>query len=151
MDIGMRNYDLRTLIDDVEAEASSFLYREVCSGIEMDAFLTRLKAFFADFPYELKAKTECHYQVVFYLVFKLMGQFCDAKVRGAKGRADAVVKTKDYIYVFEFKLDGSVKDALRQIDEKGYLLPYEADGRELVKIGVSFSKEDRNLGCWEIV
>ena len=117
--------------------------RELRSG---DAFLTRLKAFFADFPYELKAKTECHYQVVFYLVFKLMGQFCDAK-----GRADAVVKTKDYIYVFEFKLDGSVKDALRQIDEKGYLLPYEADGRELVKIGVSFSKEDRNLDCWEIV
>ena len=67
------------------------------------------------------------------------------------GDVDAVVKTKDYIYVFEFKLDGSVKDALRQIDEKGYLLPYEADGRELVKIGVSFSKEDRNLGCWEIV
>jgi len=113
--------------------------RELRSG-DVDAFLTRLKAFFADFPYELKAKTECHYQVVFYLVFKLMGQFCDAKVRGAKGRADAVVK-----------LDGSVKDALRQIDEKGYLLPYEADGRELVKIGVSFSKEDRNLGCWEIV
>ena len=124
--------------------------RELRSG-DVDAFLTRLIASFADFPYELKAKTECHYQVVFYLVFKLMGQFCDAKVRGAKGRADAVVKTKDYIYVFEFKLDGSVKDALRQIDEKGYLLPYEADGRELVKIGVSFSKEDRNLGCWEIV
>lgn len=119
--------------------------RELRSG-DVDAFLTRLKAFFADFPYELKAKTECHYQVVFYLVFKLMGQFCDAK-----GCADAVVKTKDYIYVFEFKLDGSVKDALRQIDEKGYLLPYEADGRELVKIGVSFSKEDRNLDCWEIV
>lgn len=154
MDIGMRNYDLRTLIDDVEAEASSFLYREVCSGIEIwrcGCLPHSFKAFFADFPYELKAKTECHYQVVFYLVFKLMGQFCDAKVRGAKGRADAVVKTKDYIYVFEFKLDGSVKDALRQIDEKGYLLPYEADGRELVKIGVSFSKEDRNLGCWEIV
>lgn len=72
--------------------------RELRSG-DVDAFLTRLKAFFADFPYELKAKTECHYQVVFYLVFKLMGQFCDAKVRGAKGRADAVVKTKDYIYV----------------------------------------------------
>lgn len=119
--------------------------RELRSG-DVDAFLTRLKAFFADFPYELKAKTERHYQVVFYLVFKLMGQFCDAK-----GRADAVVKTKDDIYVFEFKLDGSVKDALRQIDEKGYLLPYEADGRELVKIGVSFSKEDRNLDCWEIV
>ena len=124
--------------------------QELRSG-DVDAFMRRFEAFFADFPYELNDRTERHYQVVIYLIFKLMGQFCDAKVRGAKGRADAVVKTKDYIYVFEFKLDGSVKDALRQIDEKGYLLPYEADGRELVKIGVSFSKEDRNLGCWEIV
>lgn len=80
-----------------------------------------------------------------------MGQFCDAEIRSAKGRADAVVKTKDYIYVFEFKLDGSVEDALRQIDERGYLLPYKADGRKLVKIGVSFSKEERSLDAWEIV
>ena len=84
-------------------------------------------------------------------MFQLMGQFCDAEIRSAKGRADAVVKTKDYIYVFEFKLDGSVEDALRQIDERGYLLPYKADGRKLVKIGVSFSKEERNLDAWEIV
>lgn len=124
--------------------------RELRSG-DADAFLTRLKIFFADFPYDLNAKTERHYQVVFYLVFKLMGQFCDAEIRSAKGRADAVVKTKDYIYVFEFKLDGSVEDALRQIDERGYLLPYKADGRKLVKIGVSFSKEERNLDAWKIV
>lgn len=124
--------------------------RELRSG-DADAFLTRLKIFFAYFPYDLNAKTERHYQVVFYLVFKLMGQFCDAEIRSAKGRADAVVKTKDYIYVFEFKLDGSVEDALRQIDERGYLLPYKADGRKLVKIGVSFSKEERNLDAWKIV
>ena len=124
--------------------------RELISG-DVDAFLTRLKAFFADFPYELKAKTECHYQVVFYLVFKLMGQFCDAKVRGAKGRADAVVKTKDYIYVFEFKLDGTADAALKQIDEKGYLIPYTLDGRKLVKVGVNFSKETRNIDEYIVV
>lgn len=59
MDIGMRNYDLRTLIDDVEAEASSFLYREVCSGIEIwrcGCLPHSFKSLFADFPYELKAK-----------------------------------------------------------------------------------------------
>ncbi|NDV65557.1 ATP-binding protein [Bacteroides sp. 224] len=116
-----------------------------------EAFLNRLRAFFADFPYELNDKTERHYQVVFYLVFKLMGQFTEAEVRSARGRADAVVKTKDYIYVFEFKLNGSTEEALRQIDEKGYLIPYTADGRQLVKIGVSFDREERNLGEWEIV
>lgn len=121
--------------------------RELRAG-ETDAFLTRLKAFFADFPYELNDRTERHYQVVFYLVFKLMGQFCEAEVRSARGRADAVVKTKDYIYVFEFKLYGNAEAAIRQIDEKGYLIPYIADGRTLVKVGASFSAEERNISEW---
>ena len=118
---------------------------------EVDAFLTRLQAFFADFPYELSDSTERHYQVVFYLVFKLMGQFTEVEVRSARGRADAVVKTKDRIYVFEFKLEGTVDEALKQIDEKGYLLPYQTDGRELVKVGVSFNAEERNIGEYKVV
>lgn len=117
----------------------------------VDGFMERIRAFFADFPYELNDRTERHYQVVFYLIFKLMGQFCSAEVRSAKGRADAVVKTHKYIYVFEFKLNGSVADALRQIDEKGYLIPYAADGKQLVKIGASFDAGERNLGDYEFV
>lgn len=121
--------------------------RELRNG-DVNAFLTRLNCFFADFPYELNSKTERHYQVVFYLVFKLMGQFTQAEVRTAIGRADAVVKTSDYIYVFEFKLEGTAEEALRQIDEKGYMLPYNIDGRKLIKVGVSFDAEKRNLGKW---
>ena len=116
--------------------------RELCNG-DVEAFLTRLSCFFADFPYELNSKTERHYQVVFYLVFKLMGQFTGAEVLSARGRADAVVKTPKYIYVFEFKLNGTAEQALQQIDEKGYLIPYQVDGRELVKVGVEFSAEKR--------
>lgn len=116
----------------------------------VEAFLHRLRSFFADFPYELNTKTERHYQVVFYIVFKLMGQFTQTEVKSARGRADAVVCTADYIYVFEFKLDGTAEAALQQIDEKGYLLPYEADERQLVKVGVSFDAEERNLGEWLI-
>ena len=132
--------------DDQGFYIGKFVY-ELEHG-DYDSFLTRLQAFFADFPYELNDKTERHYQVVFYLVFKLMGQFTDAEVRSARGRADAVVKTPKYIYVFEFKLNGTAEQALRQIDDKGYLIPYQADGRELVKIGVEFSAEQRNIGRW---
>ena len=117
---------------------------------DVDAFLTRLRAFFADIPYELNDKTERHYQAVFYLVFRLLGQYIEVEERSAKGRADAVVKTKEHIYVFEFKLDGSADDALKQIDEKGYLLPYSVDSRRLWKIGVSFDSKERNLGEWKI-
>ena len=120
---------------------------ELESG-DYDAFLTRLQTFFADFNYELNEQTERHYQVVFYIVFKLMGQFTDAEVRSARGRADAVVKTPKYIYVFEFKLHDTAEAALKQIDDKGYLIPYQADEREVIKIGVEFSTEKRNINRW---
>lgn len=77
-----------------------------------------------------------------------MGQFTGAEVQSARGRADAVVKTPKYIYVFEFKLDGTAEEALKQIDDKGYLIPYQADGREVIKIGVEFSAENRNINRW---
>lgn len=129
--------------------AISRFVRELRSG-DVDAFLTRLRSFFAGIPYELNDKTERHYQMVFYLVFRLLGQFIDVEERSTKGRADAVVKTADHIFVFEFKLDGSTDDALRQIDDKGYLIPYLADSRKLVKIGVSFNATERNIGEWKM-
>ncbi|WP_290145591.1 AAA family ATPase, partial [Bacteroides acidifaciens] len=135
--------------DETDFNAVKFV-RELQAG-DVHSFMERLKSFFADIPYELNTKTERHYQVIFYLAFKLMGQYVDAEVRSAKGRADAVVKTKDYIYVFEFKLEGTVDEALKQIDEKGYLLPYRTDGRELVKVGVSFNAEERNIGEYKVV
>lgn len=137
----------------VSSTSTSFYIGQFVSEIErgeVDSFLNRLRAFFADFPYELNDRTERHYQVVFYLVFKLMGQFTETEIRSARGRADAIVKTKDYIYVFEFKLNGSAMEALAQIDDKGYLIPYTADGRELVKVGVNFDGEQRNIGDWII-
>lgn len=136
-----------SVVDDERGFYLGKFVRELEGG-EVDAFLTRLQAFFADFPYELNEKTERHYQVVFYLVFKLMGQFTGAEVLSARGRADAVVKTPKYIYVFEFKLNGTAEQALQQIDEKGYLIPYQVDGRELVKVGVEFSAEKRNIDRW---
>ena len=131
-----------------ESETSFYIGKfihELESG-DVDAFLTRLRAFFAGISYELNNRTERHYQTIFYLVFKLMGQFAETEVRSAK---DAVVKTADYIYVFEFKLDGSADQALAQINDRGYLIPYTVDGRKLVKIGVNFDPAQRNIGDWK--
>ncbi|MDR0732885.1 MAG: ATP-binding protein [Dysgonamonadaceae bacterium] len=118
--------------------------RELEAGQTGD-FMERLKVFFAKIPYELSNDNERHYQAIFYVVFTLIGQYVNAEVRSARGRADAVVKTKKYIYVFEFKLTGSAEDALKQIDDKGYLIPYQSDGREIIKVGVEFGKEQRNI------
>ena len=115
---------------------------------EVAPFMHRFEAFFADFPYELNDKTERHYQVIVYLIFKLMGQFTQAEVHSAKGRADAIVQTPDYIYIFEFKLNGTAEEALKQIDEKGYAEPFKSDKRKLLKVGVEFSAETRNVSRW---
>lgn len=119
--------------------------RELRSG-DISSFMDRMKAFFATIPYELNDQTERHYQVVFYIVFNLIGEFSQAEVHSAIGRADAVVWTNDQIYVFEFKLNGTAEEALRQIDDRAYLIPYSVDGRKIVKIGVEFDKTTRNIG-----
>ena len=126
----------------------SFHIARFCEELETgdtDAFMERLKVFFAGMSYELNNKNEKHYQAIFYVVFTLMGQYIKPEVRSAKGRADAVVKTKDYIYVFEFKLNGTAEEAMQQIDNTGYLIPYQKDGRKLIKVGVEFCKEERNI------
>ena len=133
----------RVTDDETGFHIAKFM-RELRAG-DVDAFMERLKLFFAGIPYDLSDNTERHYQAIFYIVFTLMGQFVETEVRSARSRADAVVKTRDAIYVFEFKLDGSAEDALRQIKEKGYLIPYTLDGKRLVKVGVNFSKETRNV------
>ncbi len=79
-----------------------------------------------------------------------MGQYIDVEVDTAIGRADAVVKLQDAIYVFEFKIDGTPEEALAQINSKGYAIPYQADHRKIVKVGVNFDSATRTIGEWKI-
>ena len=127
-------------------EISSFV-REVRGG-NIDAFMRRLQSFFADTPYELARDLERHYQNVLFIVFKLLGFYTRAEYRTSNGRIDMVVKTDRYIYVMEFKLDGTAEEAIRQINEKGYAAPFASDGRTLYKIGVNFSNAIRGIERW---
>jgi hypothetical protein len=120
---------------------------------DIDGFMTSLQAFFAAIPYdaiEQKNRNEQYYQHVFYLLFTLMGEFVQTEVKNNKGRADAVVKTVDSIYIFEFKMDdnATAEDALAQINSKDYAIPYTAGHRKLVKIGVEFSQTERGVKRW---
>ena len=72
------------------------------------------------------------------------------EVHSARGRADCVVETPDYVYLFEFKLDASADEALAQIEEKQYAAPYGADKRKLFKVGVNFDSKTRNLTEWKV-
>ncbi|MDR1645837.1 MAG: PD-(D/E)XK nuclease domain-containing protein [Tannerellaceae bacterium] len=125
--------------------------KELMSG-DVEGFMTDMRAFFATILYNLNDRTERHYQLLFYLLFTLMGQFVQTEVRSVRVRIDASVKNADTIYVFEFKIsgNGTAEDALKQIDEKGYLIPYTANGRRIVKVGVEFSFAERGLSRWTL-
>ena len=123
--------------------------QEVESG-DIDGFFTRLRSFFSDTTYELVRQQELHYSNVLYIVFRLMGFYTQVEYHTSNGRIDLVLQTPDYIYVMEFKLHGTAEEALQQINEKGYALPFEKDPRTLYKIGVSFSPETRNIDKWVV-
>lgn len=84
-------------------------------------------------------------------MFSFLNLYVYAQVRTAKGRMDILLKTDCNVYVMELKMDGSVDDALRQIDDRGYAIPYEADGRKIVKVGINFSSEERTINDWKII
>jgi len=117
-----------------------------------ESFINRLTSLFAAIPYpEGKApEYEGEWSRQLFLILSLMGAYTSCEVHMAAGRADCVVKTPDYIYVFEFKLDKPIEDAMQQIDDKGYAIPYSADDRKLYKIGVVFSTEKRNVSDYKI-
>ena len=133
-------------------EISRFI-REIRSG-DYDAFFRRLQSFFADTPYEtitgLKPErdTELHYQNVLFIIFRLIGLYTKVEYHTNRGRIDLVLETDRYIYVMEFKLNGTAEEALQQINDKQYIQPFIADGRKIVKIGVNFSSETRNIEKW---
>jgi hypothetical protein len=114
-----------------------------------------LQAYFATIEYDAipkKLQIEKFYQFVFWQLFTLMGQFVQTEVKNNKGRADAVVKTVDSIYIFEFKMDdnATAEDALKQINSKDYAIPYSTDQRKIVKIGVEFSQTGKGIKRWLI-
>ena len=125
-----------------------------------DGDLERIKnifiGLFAIIPYpsvkeeEVRDPFENYFQGMFAITLTLLGQYVSYEKHTATGRIDCMVKTSRFIYVFEFKRDGNVDDALKQIEEKGYALPFLADERKLYKIGVVFDSKKRTLKDWKV-
>ena len=137
-----------TSVNKVEAPFHIQKFVEEIRAGQPEAFLNRLKSFFADTPYELVRNLENHYQNVLYILCKLLGLYVKAEYRTSAGRIDMVLQTKDYTYVLEFKLDGTAEEALRQIQDKSYALPFETGATRVFRIGLNFSSETRNIEKW---
>ena len=123
---------------------------------DLEAWRKSLTAFFASIPYSMRRKDgehekERYFHYTFYLIFRILSTYVTlTELQQSEGRADCVVETDKGVYIFEFKLDGTAAEALRQIDDKGYSRPYADDRRHVRKIGVSFSSKTGTIDGWSV-
>ena len=122
---------------------------------EPDCLRELFTSFLSSIPYTMRRKEdererERYFHYTFYLIFRLISVYTVYTEKAqSQGRVDCIVETLDYIYIFEFKLDGTADEALAQIEEKGYARPYDSDSRQLYKIGVSFSSATGTVEEWK--
>jgi hypothetical protein len=123
----------------------------------LEQFRKLLTSFLADIPYSMRRKEtererERYFHYTFYLLMRMVSCYTVyTEKQQSEGRVDCIVETPNYIYIFEFKLDGTADEALAQIEAKGYARPYEADGRKQFKVGVVFSSETGTISDWKVI
>lgn len=147
-----------THLNDFE---NASLIQKFCRAIlneNLEQALVAMRAYLAGIPYpeggktilEDMEKSEYYYETIFYLMFSFMNRHIQTQVKTCRGRADMVMQTPKAIYVFELKMNKPAEEALKQIDEKGYMIPYMADSRKIVKCGICFSTQTRTIEEWVI-
>lgn len=115
------------------------------------SFMQILSSLFANTSYQIQGETEKDFQYAMYIISALLGEYVQVERTTSNGRIDLIIQTKEFIYIFELKVNADADVALRQIDEKGYARPFEGDSRKLFKIGVNFLTATRRIEDWKIV
>jgi hypothetical protein len=118
---------------------------------DLDTVMRVFKPFFADIPHRIQIPNEKYYQTVIHSIFKMPGFHSHSEVQTADGRIDTLVETKDCVYCFEFKFNGTAQKALDQINSKDYLLAWTNTGKKLYKIGINFNIKKHNIDEWKAV
>ena len=141
--------------DPVPASNACWDISEALMDGDIDKALAAARSYFASIPYQENTlkdapTTEGHFTAMLYVMFSFLNRYVYSQVRNAKGRLDILIKTDTTIYVMELKLDGDLNKALKQINEKDYTIPYQTDGRKVVKVAINFSTEERTIKEWKI-
>ncbi len=138
---------------DVKNDSFINVMMKAIIGDDIDAALTAVQSYLSSLPYDLSNKTERDFETILKVLFDCVGIKTDTEVRNARGRCDVVMKNRNTIYVLELKISttATVDDALAQIDEKNYLIPYWDDPRRKVKVGVTVDPETRTIKEWKKV
>ncbi|MBO4774809.1 MAG: AAA family ATPase [Bacteroidales bacterium] len=142
---------------DVQAGFAAKFWRAL-KREDIDTAMEEMKAFLAGIPYvegfqkklEEVKNYEGFYEYTFYLIFNMMNVYARTQVKCKNGRIDFVVLMPDTTWVFELKVNGTAQEALEQINSKGYAIPYQTEGRRVVKVGVQFARDTMTVGEWVV-
>ena len=144
-------------VEDVQDGFAVRFWRALKRG-DLDLALREMQTYFAGLPYiegfkrklDDVAKAEGFYEWTFYLIFSMLNVYVRTQVKTIRGRADVVIEMPDAVYVLELKINGTAQEALDQIKSRGYAIPYQTDGRPVVKAGIRFSTETLAVEDWEV-
>ena len=120
----------------------------------VEMFMKQMTALLSSVTYRFQRKQdafECerYFQYTFYLIMQMLGRYNTlVEKETSEGRIDCVLECPDYVYILEFKLNGSASAALKQIEDKGYAKPYMADSRKVICLGINFSSEKGTIDDW---
>ncbi len=104
-----------------------------------------LTHFFSEIPYTIHLDAERDYQKIFYFILKMIGADIIVEQPTNVGRIDAVLQTKSYCFIIEFKINAPVVKAMKQIEEKKYYQSYLSSGKKIVLVGITFDTAARNV------
>ena len=119
--------------------------RQVAAGDVRSLVGESLYRIYAKIPPEWKIRSEADVKRHFRLFMEMLGAKVSVEEGSAFGYADAIIETRDFVWVFEFKFNKSVQAAVRQIVEKGYADAYKGDTRPVTLVGVNFRTAKRNI------
>ena len=136
--------------DDIKVTNNMRRVRNLLEEKKIDEAMERLQTFMAGIPYEMSQRaTELHYENNLFIIFVLIGVDAKPEWHTSRGRIDLLLRMRNYIYIIELKLDGTPEEALAQIREKDYARQFTGDPHPIVRLGVTFSTETRNIAAWQ--
>ena len=139
-----------TGLSESEIGVTVFKLRKALKTEDFGLFMDLLKTFYAGIGYNVGAKVEGRYQIIFVSIFTLLGFKVDAESHTNAGRIDTYLETGDRVYIFEFKINQTAQIALNQIREKEYFQRFKHLGKQIILVGISFNTKKRQLTDWLI-
>lgn len=148
----MRSF-LNELAVKCDSKAIVFELKQQIESGNVESFVSTLKTFFAKIPYDLRRNVERYenyYHSILYVLLRLIGMDVEAEYHTSEGSIDVVMKTAEYIYIIELKINGTATDAIRQINERNYSQPFLSDTRCIIKLGIGFAESSHTIDSYLI-